>query len=236
MDTLNKLCCVVPPASAGEIVAPSPINEDEVKKSLIARGSSVVSVDSSDGFGIIISKDVILTTSSTFPDPAAAEGATVNVRTPPAASLELKLWPQRFFVTNRDLDLTLVACDPITTSDVSPLMSDASKISRQSLEAGSKVYILGYPRGSKMGSKSSAALGEGRVTVKEDKFLRIQTDGLVWASGSAGFNEQGQLAFVICNPHQSFAAGSSSIHGEERRDDKQSGVSIGDVCSRLIQV
>lgn len=62
------------------------------------------------------------------------------------------------------------------------------------MDLGSVVYLLGYT------DKKELTIGEGKVVIATDNLIKLSTDGVMWSPGSAGFDVQGHLAFMICDP------------------------------------
>ncbi|XP_043719237.1 uncharacterized protein LOC122667108 isoform X2 [Telopea speciosissima] len=66
--------------------------------------------------------------------------------------------------------------------------------SNPTLDLGSVVYLLGYT------DKKELKVGEGKVVIATDNLIKVSTDGITWSPGSAGFDAQGNLAFMVCDP------------------------------------
>jgi len=102
----------------------------------------------------------------------------------------------RFFITSSVLDLTIVGLDTIEGDSVSPAhQSQSLKLcSKPNLDLGSIVYLLGHAE------KKELSIGEGKVVIATDNLIKLSTEGFTWSPGSAGFDSQGNLAFMICDP------------------------------------
>lgn len=109
--------------------------------------------------------------------------------------------------------------------------------SNPSLDLGSIVYLLGHV------DKKELAVGEGKVTIATDNLIKLSTDGLVWPPGSAGFDVQGNLAFMICDPMKlatspatkSSSTSSSSSSSWKKDLPAQFGIPIPIICDWLSQ-
>ncbi|KAK9726570.1 hypothetical protein RND81_05G224100 [Saponaria officinalis] len=135
------------------------------------------------GTGIIIHKNLLLTTHSNIASVNAAECTVIQLHNGVSATL----LPHRFFITSSVLDLTIVGLDTIE--------GDYSKpCSKPNLELGNGIYLLGHV------DKNDLTIGEGKVVIATDNLIKLSTDSFVWSSGSAGFDSHGNLAFMICDP------------------------------------
>ncbi|XP_044491677.1 uncharacterized protein LOC123215584 [Mangifera indica] len=144
------------------------------------------------GTGFLIHRNLLLTTHVNLPSVAAAETARIRLKNGVAATLV----PYRFFITSSILDLTIVGLDSMDGDSNSqgqqphPLKT----CSKGNLDLGSVVYLLGYAE------KEELIVGEGKVVIATDNLIKLSTDGIMWSPGSAGFDVQGNLAFMICDP------------------------------------
>ena len=99
-----------------------------------------------------------------------------------------------------------------------------------SLDLGSIVYLLGHT------DKHELMVGEGKVVIATDNLIKLSTDGVTWCPGSAGFDVQGNLAFMVCDPMKlatsptakssSASASSSSSLSWKRDSSMQFGIPI----------
>jgi hypothetical protein len=62
-----------------------------------------------------------------------------------------------------------------------------------------RVYILGYKKET-LSSNNSLSIGMGRIIDMDALFVKFGTIADNWLSGSIGFDECGNFAFMICNP------------------------------------
>ncbi|XP_044501118.1 uncharacterized protein LOC123222421 [Mangifera indica] len=144
------------------------------------------------GTGFLIHRNLLLTTHVNLPSVAAAESADIRLQNGVTATLV----PHRFFITSPILDLTIVGLDSMDGDSNSqgqqphPLKA----CSKSNLDLGSVVYLLGYAE------KEELIVGEGKVVIATDNLIKLSSDGIIWSPGSAGFDVQGNLAFMICDP------------------------------------
>lgn len=109
--------------------------------------------------------------------------------------------------------------------------------SKPNLDLGSVVYILGHTE------KKELTVGEGKVVIATDNLIKLSTDGVVWSPGSAGFDAQGNLAFMICDPMKlatspntkSTSTSSSSTSSWKKDLPTQFGSPIPVICDWLNQ-
>ncbi|KAJ8634315.1 hypothetical protein MRB53_027651 [Persea americana] len=147
----------------------------------------------SGGTGFLIHQSLLLTTHVNLPSVAAAEAAAdVRLQDRVAA----RLVPQRFFITSSVLDLTIVGLDTVDSDSTSQSQQPhyLKTCSNPSLDLGSVVYLLGHTE------KKELSVGEGKVVIATDNLIKLSTDGVTWSPGSAGFDVQGNLAFMVCDP------------------------------------
>jgi hypothetical protein len=145
----------------------------------------------------------------------------------------------RFFITSSVLDLTIVGLDAIDgDSNAQGQQPHYLKTcSKPNLDLGSVVYFLGYTE------KNELTVGEGKVVIATDNLIKLSTDGVIWSPGSAGFDAQGNLAFMICDPMKlatspntkSSSTSSSSSSSWKKDPPMQFGIPIPIVCDWLNQ-
>lgn len=64
-----------------------------------------------------------------------------------------------------------------------------------------RVYILGYKK-QPLSKNNPLSIGMGRIIDMDKLFVKFCTLTDNWLSGSIGFDERGNFAFVICNPRK----------------------------------
>ncbi|CAN8269563.1 unnamed protein product [Cochlearia groenlandica] len=192
----------------------------------------------SSGTGFLIHRNLLLTTHLNLPSISAAETAVVRLHNGVAATL----FPHRFFITSSVIDLTIVGLD-IVDGDSNSQTQTTQQIhymktcTKPNLELGSVVYLLGYA------SHQELKIGEGKLVVATDNLVKLSTDEMVWSPGSAGFDVQGNLAFMICDPRKlatSPVSNSTSSSSSLKRDSNktvmmQFGIPIPVICDWLNQ-
>ncbi|KAF3435948.1 hypothetical protein FNV43_RR23040 [Rhamnella rubrinervis] len=187
------------------------------------------------GTGFLIHRNLLLTTHVNLPSVAAAESSEIRLQNGVAANLV----PHRFFITSSVLDLTIVGLDSMDgDSNVQGQHPHYLKTcSKPNLDLGSVVYLLGYTE------KKELTVGEGKVVIATDNLIKLSTDGVTWSPGSAGFDVQGNLAFMICDPmrlatspnNKSSSTSSSSLSSWKKDLPMQFGIPIPIICDWLNQ-
>ncbi|KAL5702991.1 hypothetical protein ACHQM5_028138 [Ranunculus cassubicifolius] len=144
------------------------------------------------GTGFLIHRSLLLTTHVNLPNVNSAETTEIHLQD----SLPAKLVPHRFFITSTVLDLTIVGLDAIEGDSYTQTQQPhyLKTCSTPSLDLGNVVYLLGHNQ------KKELAVCEGKVVIATDNLIKFSTDGEIWSPGSAGFDAQGNLAFMVCDP------------------------------------
>ncbi|EOX93865.1 hypothetical protein QUC31_004326 [Theobroma cacao] len=198
-------------------------------------GITGTSVSGISGTGFLIHRNLLLTTHVNLPSVAAAESSEIRLQNGVSASLV----PHRFFITSSVLDLTIVGLDAMdgesNTQGHQPHY--LKTCSKPNLDLGSAVYLLGYTE------KKEMTVGEGKVVIATDNLIKLSTDGIIWNPGSAGFDAQGNLAFMICDPMKlatspntkSSSTSSSSSSSWKKDSPMQFGIPIPIICDWLNQ-
>ncbi|KAK9069374.1 hypothetical protein SSX86_011277 [Deinandra increscens subsp. villosa] len=201
------------------------VGKSEKIKSAIFSGKGPSMARISTGTGFLIHRNLLLTTHAILPSLASAEAAEIHLQNGARASL----FPHRFFITSSVLDLTIVGLD-VTDADsnVSGQHSHYLKTcSKPNLDLGRMVYLLGYTE------KNELTVGEGKVVIATDNLIKVRPDGLTWSPGSAGFDMQGNLSFMVCDPMKlatspttKSSSTSSSTSSAEKNSAMQFGIPI----------
>lgn len=214
---------------------------EKMKAAIFAgKGPAMVSISgSANGIsgatGFLIHRNLLLTTHVNLPSVAAAESSEIRLQNGVAASLV----PHRFFITSSVLDLTIVGLDSIEGDSNSQGQQPhyLKTCSKPNLDLGSVVYLLGY------GEKKELTVGDGKVVIATDNLIKLSTDGMTWSPGSAGFDVQGNLAFMICDPMKlatspntkSSSTSSSTSSSWKKDTPMQFGIPIPVICDWLNQ-
>ncbi|KAH9298862.1 hypothetical protein KI387_030544, partial [Taxus chinensis] len=175
-----------------------PGGSERIRGGVLSNKGAVVSINST-GTGILIHRALILTTHGNLPSITAAEDSEIlvtRISSVDSQDYRRKLAPERFFITNSVLDLTIVACDSTEIEVVQPLCLQKSVA--PCLDFGRGVYLLG--RQVTEEQENELMIGDGKITVGTDTLIKFSTDGVIWSPGSAGFDIHGNLAFMICDP------------------------------------
>ncbi|KAB5569766.1 hypothetical protein DKX38_003559 [Salix brachista] len=145
----------------------------------------------------------------------------------------------RFFITTSVLDLTIVGLDSVdgesNTQGQQPHY--LKTCSKPNLDLGSAVYFLGHT------DNEELTVAEGKVVIATDNLIKLSTDGVAWSPGSAGFDAQGNLAFMICDPMKlatspntkSSSTSSSSSSSWKKDSPMQFGIPVPVICDWLNQ-
>ncbi|KAK4800881.1 hypothetical protein SAY86_021368 [Trapa natans] len=146
------------------------------------------------GTGFLIHRNLLLTTHANLPSTSAAESAEIQLQNVASATL----FPHRFFITSSVLDLTIVGLDYNLDGDSNPHNGVHSihylkTCQKSNLDLGSIVYLLGY-------RDKELTIGEAKVVIATDNLIKLSASEVAWDPGSAGFDSQGNLAFMICDP------------------------------------
>ncbi|KAK9733950.1 hypothetical protein RND81_04G103100 [Saponaria officinalis] len=154
--------------------------------------NSGLSSNEAYGTGFLIHRNLLLTTHGNLASVSAAESAEICLQNGVSATLV----PHRFFITSSVLDLTIVGLDTIDGDSVAHGQQAQffKTCSKPNLELGNIVYLLGHAE------KKELTVGEGKVVIATDNLIKLSTEGFTWSAGSAGFDSQGNLAFMICDP------------------------------------
>ncbi|KAH7684952.1 Peptidase S1 PA clan protein [Dioscorea alata] len=179
------------------------------------------------GTGFLIHRGLLLTTHANIPTVAAAEAVEIRLH---HGRVSARLVPHRFFITSSVLDLSIVGLDTIDADSSSQGQQPHSlkPCCNPSLDLGSLVYVLGHT------NKMDLTVGEGKVVIATDNLIKLSTDGMTWCPGSAGFDAQGNLAFMVCDPMKlassptarSSSASSSSSLSWKKDSSMQFGIPI----------
>lgn len=186
------------------------------------------------GTGFLIHRSLLLTTHAILPSAAAAEAAEIRLH---HGRLPARLVPHRFFITSSVLDLTIVGLDTVDADSQGQQPQYLKTCCNPSLDLGSVVYLLGHSE------KKELTVGEGKVVIATDNLIKLSTDGVKWCPGSTGFDVQGNIAFMVCDPMKlassptvkSSSASSSSSQSWKRDCSMQFGIPIPIICDWLHQ-
>lgn len=165
---------------------PSSFLEDGVR---CAQAVCRIETDTSFGSGFLIgSREFIMTNNHVIPNQATAETAQAQFDyDEDDLQYNVTLDPDKFFITDKDLDFTIVACDPSPLPAeilAIPFLSDPDTITR-----GERVNIIQHPQG----RKKELSLHDNKVNYVYDVAIRYTADTEGGSSGSPVFNNQWNL-------------------------------------------
>lgn len=154
-----------------------------------SRASSVcrIVLPRSLGTGFLVARNFIMTNHHVLRAEAAAEGATAQFdfetgKTP----IMVALRPDRFFVTDRELDFTIVACEGRGIEEIPTvqLRRNPALVTRSE-----RVNIIQHPRG----RNKEIAIHDNHVERVMSSVLKYKTDTEPGSSGSPVFNNDWEL-------------------------------------------
>lgn len=152
--------------------------------------ASVCRINLPGGFGtgfLVSTTSFIMTNNHVIADKEEAREAVAEFQFEEGeASLTVNLNPDRYFVTSKELDFTIVGCDDPALADFQPirLLRNPSTVTR-----GEKVNIVQHPRG----RPKEVALHNNDVLRVKDKVVWYKTDTEPGSSGSPVFNNAWDL-------------------------------------------
>lgn len=152
-----------------------------------ARAVCRISTPTSYGTGFLVARGYLMTNNHVL---GSVEGAEQSVAEfgfegdQPGKKVSVE--PRRLFITNPELDFTIVACDEQALPDVEsiPLLRNPATVTRNE-----RVNIIQHPRG----RPKQVALHDNRVTRIKDKVIHYRTDTEPGSSGSPVFNNDWDL-------------------------------------------
>jgi len=149
------------------------------------------------GTGFMISPRLLLTNNHVLEDKNIAARSFVEfdyqlgIGSHRPLSQEFDLVPEEFFLTDKGLDFTLVAVQPVNQKDVEvttygwlPLSGDENKVI-----AGEMLNIIQHPGG----ERKQLALRENRLEDILEEYLHYRTDTAPGSSGAPVFNDQWEV-------------------------------------------
>jgi len=176
----------------------------------VQRAQSVCRIvtDTSYGSGFLIaSRNFIMTNNHVLPDADTAASSSAQFDYDEDDILyTVELDPDTFFITDKKLDFTIVACNPDPLPDevtAIPLLRDVDTITR-----GERVNIVQHPAG----RKKEISLHDNKVNYVYDVAIRYTADTEGGSSGSPVFNNQWNLV-ALHHAGWSDAEGAASNEG-----------------------
>jgi V8-like Glu-specific endopeptidase len=149
------------------------------------------------GTGFLVSPRLLMTNNHVLPDPATARqvviefGAEMSVDNVPLTPLRYQLDPGTLFITDAELDFSLVPVSPGDDGQLPGVVFGWNRLISQlgKILVGEAVNIVGHPSG----RRKEIAIRNNRLEVQLDKFLHYSTDTEPGNSGSPVFNDQWEV-------------------------------------------
>lgn len=149
------------------------------------------------GSGFLVHPELLLTNWHVFPEVRDATGAGANFGYEEGErglqlGLTYALEPERFFVSNEDLDFALVAVAPqaVTGQPLGQWGTIMPSAATAKILVGQPINIVQYPDG---GPKKYATTNNTLVDILDDGFLQYLTDTQEGSSGSPTFSAAWEL-------------------------------------------
>ncbi len=187
----------------------------------VKRAQSVCRIvtDMSYGSGsLVASRNFVMTNNHVIPDFATAQASVAEFDYDEDNILyTVNLDPDAFFMTSKDLDFTIIACDPSPLPldiEAIPLLSNPMTITRKE-----RVNIIQHPKG----RSKELSLHDNKVTYIYNKVIRYTADTEPGSSGSPVFNDDWELVAL----HH---AGWSEVEGEATNE----GIRISAIVEYLV--
>lgn len=139
------------------------------------------------GTGFLIDRGVIMTNNHVLHDIEEAGLSFIEFDYEENKNvIKVKLKPSELFITVKELDFTIVACESAGIEQITPvkLLRSPTTITR-----GEYVNIIQHPRG----RKKEIALQDNTVSYVYDKVIHYSTDTEAGSSGAAVFNNKWEL-------------------------------------------
>ncbi len=172
------------------------LTEGASRSSAVCRVVVPTSRGRSLGTGFLITSNLIMTNNHVIGNEDDAEDATAEFQYESELSpIVVSIRPDRFFMTDRSLDFTIVACDGRGLDEITPipLLRNPTLVSRHE-----RVNIIQHPRG----RRKEVALHDNKVKRIRDSVLHYSTDTEPGSSGSPVFNNSWDL---VALHHAGFA-------------------------------
>jgi endonuclease G len=149
------------------------------------------------GTGFLVGPRLLLTNNHVLPDPAAAGGCVVELNcetdmdNQPAAIAAYRLDPATLFLTDQELDYTLVAVAAAADGRLPGEEFGWNRLVWQQgkIVIGEAVNVVGHP----MGRLKEVAIRNNSLRNELDKFLHYTTDTEPGNSGSPVYNDQWEV-------------------------------------------
>lgn len=176
-----------------------------------------ISTPTTYGTGFLVGREYLMTNNHVLGYVEEAEQSVAEFGFEDSqAGKKVALEPHRLFITNQELDFTIVACDEEALPEVEPipLLRSPATVTRNE-----RVNIIQHPRG----RPKEVALHENQVTWVKDKVIQYRTDTEPGSSGSPVFNNNWDL---VALHHAGWSDGDGTATNE--------GIRISAIVSHLL--
>lgn len=176
-----------------------------------------VSTPTSYGTGFLVARGYLMTNNHVLGSMEEAEQSVAEFGfESDQAGKKVAIEPRRLFITNPELDFTIVACDEQALPDVEPipLLRNPATVTRNE-----RVNVIQHPRG----RPKEVALHDNQVTRVKDKVIHYRTDTEPGSSGSPVFNNDWD---VVALHHAGWSEGDGTATNE--------GIRISAIVSHLL--
>ena len=157
------------------------------------------------GTGFLVAPGIIMTNNHVLSDKEEAASSVIEFGFEEGETLmRVTLEPDRFFLTNENLDFTIVACDHDKVRNIKhiPLLRNPATVA-----INERVNIIQHPKG----QKKQVVLHQNQVVRIMDKVIRYQADTHPGSSGSPVFNNNWEL---VALHHAGWSAGPNKTENE----------------------
>jgi len=183
-----------------------------------ARAVCRIKTQRSLGTGFLIAPGILMTNNHVLGNKNVARDSVAEFGFEPGReTIIVPIQPNRLFMTHKELDFTIVACDegPLAELPRIPLLRSPATVTRHE-----RVNIIQHPSG----RPKEVALHDNQVTRIKDKVLHYRTDTEPGSSGSPVFNNDWDL---VALHHAGFREGGGKAVNE--------GIRISAIVAHLLR-
>lgn len=170
------------------------------------------------GTGFLIGRSLLMTNNHVLSNKGEADGSIAEFGYEEGEDItKVPIEPNRLFITDKNLDFTIVACDGRNISDIEPiqLLRNPSTVTRNE-----RVNIIQHPKG----LPKKVAIHDNKVIRIKDKVVHYHTDTEPGSSGSPVFNNKWDL---VALHHAGWSIGDGRSTNE--------GIRISAIVSHLLR-
>ena len=183
-----------------------------------ARAVCRIKTQRSLGTGFLVAPGILMTNNHVLGSKNEARDSVAEFGFEPGReTIVVPIQPNRLFMTHKELDFTIVACDegPLSELPRIPLLRSPATVTRHE-----RVNIIQHPSG----RPKEVALHDNQVTRIKDKVLHYRTDTEPGSSGSPVFNNDWDL---VALHHAGFREGGGKAFNE--------GIRISAIVAHLLR-